>query len=200
MEKRKEEEVMKKQKKEYSPLFGPLEKGSFRVFDPLWNYYRFQELFEVKDCACWSPIDYFFSLQRALYKRTGKWGVAYGSIYWPRHLLEKEDLFKRFPNLEKLFIDTTFNMSSSRRFQYLRLMTGFYNFNEIFDSAWGLVGSSSWPIQYYDRVASFDYYSYFMRDEKIQIPGYAALVNPTPRVFFLKGRKKKTKFFGRILL
>jgi hypothetical protein len=37
-----------------------------------------------------------------------------GSIYWPRHLLEKEDLFKRFPNLEKLFIDTTFNMSSSR--------------------------------------------------------------------------------------
>jgi hypothetical protein len=33
-----------------------------------------------------------------------------------------------------------------------------------------------------------------MRDEKIQIPGYAALVNPTPRVFFLKGRKKKQSF------
>jgi hypothetical protein len=46
-------------KKGYSPIYGPLERGSFRVFDPLWNYYRFQELFEVKDCACWSPIDYF---------------------------------------------------------------------------------------------------------------------------------------------
>jgi hypothetical protein len=39
-----------------------------------------------------------------------------GSIFWPKRLLEVEDLFKKFPNLDKMFFENTSSMSPERSF------------------------------------------------------------------------------------